>query len=105
MNQPDDLKTLSFDKWEATFKPIQNHLNENAPWGGIMFETYGPELAQVLVYANGHMSRASRRKVWTLVEGDDGDLVICEGYHLCNRIGYFITEKPAKAGQQYEIPA
>jgi hypothetical protein len=44
-----------------------------------------------------------RRMVWTLVEDDDGDAVIVEGYHLVNRLGYFITAKPAKAGYQYVV--
>jgi hypothetical protein len=31
--------------------------------------------------------------VWTYVDGDDGTYVT-NGYHLVNRIGYFITEVP-----------
>ena len=109
MNQPNDkipeFTALTYDTWETRFKPIRNHLNVNAPWGGLMFETYDAELMHVLLYANGHMGRAGSRKVWTLAEGDDGELVICEGYHLCNRLGYFITEKPAKVGEQYNVNA
>lgn len=95
--------TMPFDAWETRFKPTANHLNDNAPYGGLMFETYGAELAHVLMIANGYAGRAGRRKVWTLVEGDDGEPVVVEGYHLCNRLGYFITAKPAKAGTQYNV--
>ena len=96
------LTRLTYDKWEAEFQPIANAHNLNAPYGGLMFETNGDELTEVLIVANG---KDSHRKVWTLVEGDSGRLVICEGYHLCNRMGYFITAKPAKAGEQYNIKA
>jgi hypothetical protein len=95
------LTRLTYDKWEAEFEPIQNHLNENAPYGGLMFETYGDELGHVLDAANGE----TEGNVWTLVEGDSGRLVICEGYHLCNRLGYFITAKAPKAGEQYNVKA
>lgn len=97
------LVSLSFDEWESKFKPLTNLQDPNASFGGLMFETYGQELAGVLLYANGHTGKAGCRKVWTLVEGDEGESLIVEGYHLCNRLGYFITAKPAKAGQQYEV--
>jgi hypothetical protein len=32
-------------------------------------------------------------KLWTIVEGDDGSLVILSGRHFVNRIGYVITEE------------
>jgi hypothetical protein len=92
---------ITFDKWEAEFQPIANAHNLNAPYGGLMFETYGDELGTVLDAANGE----AKGNVWTLLEGDSGRLVICEGYHLCNRMGYFITAKPAKAGEQYNVKA
>ena len=95
------LTRLTYDKWEAEFQPIANPHNLNAPYGGLMFETYGDELGTVLDAANGE----AEGNVWTLVEGDSGRLVICEGYHLCNRMGYFITAKPAKAGEQYNVKA
>lgn len=107
MNKPTDdtpgFTALTFDEWQARFKPITNHLDRGASFDGLMFETYGAELAHVLMIANGDFGRAGARKVWTLCEGDDGSPVICEGYHLCNRLGYFITAKPAKAGMQYNV--
>lgn len=97
------FETMDYDSWEERFKPIKNMVDGNAPYGGVMWESYGAQLCYVLMVANGHAGRAGCRKVWTLVENDDGDLVICDGYHLCNRVGYFITEKPSAAGVQYEI--
>lgn len=96
---------MSFEAWETQFQPIANTTTPNASYDGLMFETYGADLANVLLVANGYMGKAGRRKVWTLLEGDDGEPVIVEGYHLCNRIGYFLTAKPAKAGTQYNVVA
>jgi hypothetical protein len=92
MNNLDWEKEL--DAWEAKYKPIKNHLdNDNDK-----FETYGEELDYVRsVYDT------DPRRVWTLIDGDDGNLYIVDGYHLVNRINYFVTEKPFE-GQFLEVP-
>lgn len=95
------LVSLSFEEWEAKFKPRTNTIASNASFDGLMFETYGAELDFVLTI--GNQTHLGGLKLWTLVEGDDGEAVIVEGYHLCNRLGYFVTEKPFKAGMQYNI--
>jgi hypothetical protein len=69
------------DAWEAKYKPITNHFD-----GTDKFETYGEELDFVRAQ--------DPRCIWTLVDGDDGNLYIVDGYHLVNRINYFITEVP-----------
>jgi hypothetical protein len=33
-------------------------------------------------------------KIWTLVDGEDGQTIIINGWAMVNRIGYFITEVP-----------
>ena len=53
-----------------------------------MFETFGVELGYVLATAD-----LKPNHVWTLVEGDGGTYVV-NGYHLVNRIGYFVTQVP-----------
>lgn len=92
------MKNLDVETWENTYKPIQNHLDKKASWSkddgenGIMFETYGKELDFVL--------QQKPDCIWTYcdpvdVEDDDEDNpIIVSGYHLENRIGYFITELP-----------
>jgi hypothetical protein len=97
------MSLLSFDQWVKRYKPVANAITPDAPWDGMMFETYDADLMHVLLHANGHMGKAGRRKVWTLVEGDDGEPAIVEGYHRVNRIGYFITAKPARTGVTYAI--
>jgi len=83
----------TFEEWLEKYKPINNHIDDNASFqdeqgNGIMFETYGEELQYVLSIANSEPDR-----VWTYVDGDECT-VVTNGYHLVNRIGYFITEIP-----------
>ena len=91
LNWEDEL-----DAWEAKYQPIKNHFSQ--PQGEFAdefvedkFETYGEELDYVLSIANTEPAR-----VWTLVDGDDGNLYITSGYHLVNRLNYFITKKPCE---------
>jgi hypothetical protein len=54
----------------------------------IAFETYGEDLDFVKSQNPNH--------VWTLVDGDNGELVVVAGYHFVNRVHYIITLKPWK---------
>jgi hypothetical protein len=51
-----------------------------------MFETYGDELEFIKNQKEFH--------IWTYGDGDDGGTYIWNGYHVVNRIGYFLTEVP-----------
>jgi hypothetical protein len=33
-------------------------------------------------------------RVWTLLDGEDGGIWASPGYHIVNKIGYVVTEKP-----------
>lgn len=89
---------MSFEGFLENFKPITNHLDDNASADGLAFETYGDEMAAVMAaYAK------NPRTVWTCVEGE-GTMWISEGLHHVNRMFYFITKKPALDGRFYEIP-
>lgn len=84
---------MNFEEWLEKYQPVDNHLDNNASFqdengNGIMFETFGDELQYVLSIANNEPNQ-----VWTYVDGDDGTYVT-NGYHLVNRIGYFITSVP-----------
>jgi hypothetical protein len=76
---------MDFDSWSSKYKPIANHLNED---GVDYFETYGIEVGYVLGVAD-----CDPKRVWTYVDGDGGTYVV-DGYHLVNRIYYYITEVP-----------
>lgn len=92
---------IGFEEWAETYKPIVNTISTGASFddgnGGLMFETYGEELKFVLF-----SMVKNPRNVWTYIDGDDNPLIV-EGYHLVNRIGYFITEVPANEGAHYEV--
>ena len=103
MSKPTRLVGLSFDAWADKYMPMRNHISPGAAFDGMMYETYGDELDQVLAFADGKRGNHGRRKVWTLVEDDEGEAVIVEGYHLVNRLGHFITIKPARTGIQYHV--
>jgi hypothetical protein len=85
------LNTITMDEWEETFNPISNYLDTNASFQnengvGIMFETYGEELELI--------QRTKEQHVWTYIDSEitDGTVIIA-GYHVANRIGYFITAR------------
>lgn len=56
--------------------------------GFLGFETYGKDLDYVLSIAN-----SEPRKVWTLCDSEDGGMHLSTGYHLVNRICYFISDR------------
>jgi hypothetical protein len=90
-----------FDAWEANYKPIKNHFTQKQE-GEFMedkFETYGEELDYVRSIVD-----TEPRRVWTLVDGEDGNLYIVDGYHLVNRVNYFITELPLEGDGFLEVP-
>lgn len=82
---------MTMEEWEATYKPITNHIDENASFQneddeGIMFETYGEELSFV--------RDQDIKYIWTYHHGESNSSFISNGYGIINRLGYFITEVP-----------
>ncbi len=86
---------MTEDEWLETYKPKTNHLDSNASWNGTMFETYGEEVEFV--------QSAPDNFVWTLLEGDEGQTLISNGYSFVNRLGYFICEVPWNENAFHEI--
>lgn len=89
------MRTLSYDAFIRQYRPIQNPLNAAASMDGAMFETYGEEK----YFVDSHLEE---RKIWTLL--DDSRTIIA-GFHVVNRLGYFIAEIPYEHGQYGEITA
>lgn len=79
----------NYDAWVQQYRPQKNHLKDNANHDGMMYETYGDEYAYVV-----QMTKTDPSRVWTLVSGDNGEQVLCAGWHYVNREGYFIAEVP-----------
>lgn len=88
------------DAWEAKYKPIKNQYAQKQEGEFVedKFETYGNDLDFVR-----SVNDVDPKKVWTLVDGDDGNLYIVDGYHLVNRVNYFVTEVPFE-GKFMEVP-
>lgn len=62
---------LTEDEFDDRYSLVPNHINPSAGWaigdtGGCLFETYGEEFAFI--------QRQDPSRVWTLVDGDDGDM-------------------------------
>ena len=93
---------MSYSDWVEAYQPQPNTTTPNAPFDGTMYETFGADL-EVIFKRASNINAVARRKVWTLVENDDGDWIVVDGYQRVNRMGYFITAKPAVAGTQYEV--
>lgn len=88
---------MNWDTFEEKYKPIINHLDDNASFGGLMFETFGNEIEYVReVYTQ------NRNRIWTVV-GDYGATDLMSGFHLCNRLGYVITEVPFDNGEELYV--
>lgn len=96
----DKFIEMDYDKWLKNYKPIYNHLDDNASFQdetgkGIMFETYGDEVEFV--------KSQDPAKIWTYGDGDDGGGYIWAGWSFINRIGYFITEVPCPPDTEIQI--
>ena len=94
-----DLIELTQEEWFDKFKPIPNHIDDNASFSdgdnGYMFETYGEELD----FVKSHQSN----RIWTYCDNDFGGTSIFQGMRIVNRIGYFVTIVPFDANKDYQI--
>jgi hypothetical protein len=91
----DTFIEMDFDEWCATYKPIPNNIVEDSSFDGTMFETYGAEVAFV--------KKADPAYIWMYGDGDDGGTYLWNGWHIVNRIGYFITEVPCPADTTIQV--
>ena len=92
-----EVKTLTEDQFDEQFTLVENHIDNNASWGGAMFETFGEELDYV------RMKAERGNNVWTIIEGDDDTMFIVNGVHFVNRIGYLITREEWTEETEVEI--
>jgi hypothetical protein len=94
-----DLIELTEEEWFDTFKPIPNHIDDNASFNdgeqGYMFETYGEEL--------DFIKAQEPNRIWTYCDNDFGGTSIFQGMRVVNRIGYFVTAVPFDANKDYQI--
>lgn len=60
-----------------------------------MLETYGESLEL--------LKKADPNKIWTIVDGDDDDMIIVAGMHYVNRINYFVSNEPWESEDEYYV--
>ena len=77
---------LTYAQWEAQYKPVDNQFAEGAAMGGKMFETYGEEVEFVKTHKPQY--------IWTWVDDGEGGSGLAAGWHVVNRLGFFVTEEP-----------
>jgi hypothetical protein len=92
---PTQFIEMDFDEWCAIYKPIPNNIVEDSSFDGTMFETYGKEVEFV--------KKADEAHIWMYGDGDDGGTYIWNGWHIVNRIGYFITEVPCPPDTDIQV--
>ena len=90
-------ESVEIQGWNAfleKYKPEYNHINGNTDEYNHAFETYGAEVEYVKSKPNNH--------IWTRVQGDMSDLIVT-GYHLVNRLEYYVTEVPWTNEDEYVL--
>ncbi len=94
------LITLTEEEFDTEFPLVENHLNPHASWAinddqGCLFETYGEEFEFV--------RQQDPARIWTITDGDDGNLYVVNGLHFVNRVGYLISRDAVPDGIAFEV--
>ncbi len=84
--------TITYDQFVNMYHPIRNPLQSDQPFNGCLFDTYGVEADFIHHYPG-------RASIWTLVE-EDGELLIRNGTHCGNHLGYFLTCNVSSDGDE-----
>jgi hypothetical protein len=78
--------------FEDKYTTINNHLHTEQD---DRFETFGSDLEYVK-----KIHKETPKRVWTVVDGDDGELHAIAGLHYVNRINYLITDEEWKDSEE-----
>lgn len=76
--------------WDSIYTQDSNVKSEYFNDGRL--ETFGKDLESVL-FCLDYMPK----KVWTAIEGDDGNVYYCAGFHYVNRLYYVISNEDYKS--------
>lgn len=75
---------ISIEEWQEKYIPCYNKLTLDGPYENQMFETYGEALDFV--------KESDNELIWTLIDGENNNSWIIPGFHIVDRIGYFICQ-------------
>ncbi len=81
---------LTEEEFDQRFKPIPNPRD-----GGFYYDT--PEDEDLIKTA------AEERRLFTAVDGDNGETLLYSGWHLVNRFAYVITENAWEPDIEYYV--
>jgi len=87
---------IKLEEWESKYSPVQNEEGYE-----MAFETWKEEVDRMLSHIDQIKPENSKpyQHVWTRVDGDDGKLILLNGWHAVNRLDYFVTELPWGTGE------
>lgn len=96
------MKKIQWRTFLKKYKPIKNHLVNDAPFDGYMFETHGKEYEHLKKLADASaINGLNGYYVWTIVDGTtNGRCYLLNGWHVVNRLGYVFSETPWIEGDE-----
>lgn len=80
-----ELQERSFEWWQQSFLPQKNPLSPRGKFNATMFEHAGAQWNYII--------GKHAQQLWTLLEEEDGTLVIRNGIYVKGRKGYFFCER------------
>ncbi|EGQ7973517.1 hypothetical protein I7Z51_002439 [Vibrio parahaemolyticus] len=109
MTTQHDPIEMKFEEWFGKYKPVANPTGDSFVQVDDVCYAFGLHGADLV-----KIQAADPNCVWSLIESDDVDyddddedrdtvLIISDGFHRVNVMGYLITEVPADPKSFYEI--
>lgn len=90
-----ELKDMPWATWEQAFLPQKNVLNPRAKFGGRFFEHKGAQWNYIV--------GKPAQQLWTLIQEDDGTMVLRNGLYVRGRKGYFYCERMHNPRELFRI--
>ncbi len=92
---------ISLSNWEDYFKPIANDNDD----GEMKFTTWNDAYKYTEENFSGKNHKSEEvfkpyQHIWSIVDGDSGKLILLNGYHKVNVLGYLICETPWGTGKE-----
>jgi hypothetical protein len=75
---------ISYEKFVDDFEPYTNTMSDDRGYNNTMYETFSPEI--------DHVKAQNPEYIWTLIDGENNNSWIIPGFHIVDRIGYFICQ-------------
>lgn len=80
-----DTKTITVNDFFKKYNPQLNHFSSSPDDDNYTFEIFDEELEYV--------KKQNNKQIWTTVSCENEEFWIIPGYHIVNRMNYYITEK------------